>query len=203
VFLKNKNYSDELKSFLITNFLPSGHKITKNIKLDTVPESSKYEALIFGLDDKNIFFRKGKVTPDRPGAYLAVWQRPSSPTMNGNKPIPFRYNELDYLFVKVQEHSNVTSAEGSMKNPNYGMFIFPVSLLIEKGIVSSIKNKGKTGFRVFPPWSQDRGVVGTNVFSESGKKTQRWQLPYFLEIDENGLIDPYELNNVLSHKNSN
>ncbi len=55
------------------------------------------------------------------------------------------------------------------------------------------------GFRVFPPWSQDRGVVGTKVFSDYGKKTQSWQLPYFLAIDEGGLIDPNELNRVFSH----
>jgi len=79
------------------------------------------------------------------------------------------------------------------------MFIFPISLLIAKGIVSSVKNKGKTGFRVFPPWSQDRGISGSKVFSESGKKTQRWQIPFFVEIDENGLIDPCELNKLLSH----
>ncbi|WP_392339283.1 MepB family protein [Moritella marina] len=62
--------------------------------------------------------------------------------------------------------------------------------------MSSEQSKGKTGFRVFPPWSQDRGVTGTKVFSESGKKTQRWQFPYFVEIDD-GLIDPKKLNEIL------
>ena len=81
----------------------------------------------------------------------------------------------------------------------HGMFIFPVSLLIKKGIVPSTKNKGKTGFRVFPPWSDDRGVAGTKVFSELGKKTQQWQLLYFLEIDDDGLIDLCKLNNILNH----
>jgi hypothetical protein len=79
-----------------------------------------------------------------------------------------------------------------------GMFIFPVSLLIKKGIICGDKSKGKNGFRVFPPWSQDRGKVGTQVFSDSGKKTQRWQLPYFVSIDENGLIDPVKLNSLIS-----
>ncbi len=198
--MKNNSYSDELESLLIKEFIPAGYSITKKIELDAVPESSKYEALVFGLDEKNVVYRKGKVTPDRPGAYLAVWQRPSSPTLNGNKPIPLKSNELDYLFVRVQEQSSVTSTEASMNNPQYGIFIFPVSLLIEKGIVSSVNSKGKTGFRVFPPWSHDRGVVGTKVFSESGKRTQRWQLPYFIEINENGLIDPCKLNKVLSHR---
>jgi len=170
------------------------------IELDPVPESAKYEALVFSLDDKNIVFRKGKVTPDRPGAFLAVWRRPSSPAINNNKPIPFKTDELDYLFVQVEGYSNPTDNTESLNEPKHGIFIFPVSLLIEKGIISSSDRKGKTGFRVFPPWSQDRGVVGTKVFSESGKKTQRWQLPYFLEIDKKGLIDPSELNKVFSCK---
>lgn len=195
----SQNYRDKLEYLLIKEFVPAGYKITKNVELDIVPESSKYEALNFALNDRNIVYRKGKVTSDRPGAFLAVWNRPPSENINGNKPIPLKSNELDYLFIQVESHSNIT--EELEHNSKYGMFIFPVSLLIEKGIVSSTKRKGKTGFRVFPPWSQDRGVIGTKVFSESGKKTQRWQLPYFLEIDEDGLIDSCELNKVLNHKN--
>ena len=198
--LKNKKYRNELESLLIKNFIPNGYKITKSIELDVVPESAKYDALFFALNNQKIVYRNGKVTPDRPGAFLTVWQRPSSSTMNSNKPIPLNSNELDYLFVKVQEHSNVTSDEELIKNSKYGLFIFPVSLLIEKNIVSSIKNRGKTGFRVFPPWSQDRGSVRTNVFSESGKKTQRWQIPYFLEVSNDNLIDSCELNKIFRHK---
>lgn len=198
--MKNKNYSDELKSLLIKEFIPAGYRITKDIELDSSPESAKYQALVFGLNEKNIVYRKGKVTPDRPGAYLTVWQRPPSSTFNRNKPIPLTSNDLDYLFVEVKEHSNITSSEESMNSPKYGIFVFPISLLIKKGIVSSINGKGKTGFRVFPPWSQDRGVVGTKVFSESGKRTQRWQLPYFIDIDENGIIAPEKLHHVFNHK---
>ncbi|MEH6556983.1 MAG: MepB family protein [Oceanicoccus sp.] len=194
----NKNYRDELESFLTHEFLPLGYKITKNITLNSVPESSKYEALEFSLDDKNIVYRKGKVTSDRPGAFLAVWQRPPSENINDDKPIPLKPNDLDYLFVKVESHANIT--EELEHRPKHGIFIFPVSLLIEKGIVSSLKHKGKTGFRVFPPWSGDRGMVGTKVFSESGKKTQRWQSPYFLDIDENGSISSCKLSEIFSKK---
>lgn len=192
----NKNYRDELESLLVNVFVPAGYQITKKVELDSVPETSKYEALNFSLNDKSIVYRKGKVTSDRPGAFLAVWQRPHSLDVTGNKPIPLTPNELDYLFIQVESHSNIS--EELEQRSKYGMFIFPISLLIAKGIVSSVKNKGKTGFRVFPPWSQDRGISGTKVFSESGKKTQRWQIPFFVEIDENGLIDPYELNKLLS-----
>ncbi|MCF6226714.1 MAG: MepB family protein [Xanthomonadales bacterium] len=199
--MENKNYCNELESFLTKEFVPAGYKITKNVELESVPESSEYEALVFSLNEKNIVYRKGKVTPDRPGAFLAVWQRPSSPSINGNKPIPLKSNEFDYLFVRVENYFNDRGNEKLINDSKSGIFIFPVSLLIEKGIVSSTKSKGKTGFRVFPPWSQDRGIIGTKVFSESGKKTQRWQLPYFLEIDGDGSIDSYELKKVVDHEN--
>ena len=194
----NENYRNKLESLLVKMFVPAGYQITKKVELDPIPESSKYEALNFSINDMSIVYRKGKVTSDRPGAFLAVWKRPTSEDVNGNKPIPLTSSELDYLFIQVESHSNIL--EELEPRTKCGMFIFPVSLLIEKGIVSSLKSKGKTGFRVFPPWSEDRGIVGTKVFSESGKKTKRWQIPFFLEIDENGLIDSCELNKLLNYK---
>jgi hypothetical protein len=200
IYLDSISYKDELESLINRGFVPAGYNITKKIELDPVPDNSKYDALAFSLNEHDIVYRKGKVTPDRPGAFLTVWQRPALSTSNGNKPIPLRSHELDYLFVKVDRHSNVRDDEESNNSPQSGMFVFPVLLLIEKGIVSTEFNKGKTGFRVFPPWSQDRGTVATKVFSASGKKTQRWQLPYFLKVDKDGLIDACELNKILSHK---
>jgi len=200
VFLESKNYRDEFESFLMKGFIPAGYKITKPVELGPVPESSKYEALVFSLDKKNIVYRKGKVTPDRPGAFLAVWQRPPSDNYDGNKPIPLKSDALDYLFIFVEKHCSAITNEALVNKQKHGMFIFPVSLLIENGIVSSTKNKGKTGFRVFPPWSDNRGIAGTKIFSDSGKKTQRWQLPYFIEINDDGLIDLCKLNNILRNK---
>ena len=204
----NKNYRDKLESFLTKNFVATGFNITKPIALDPVRESSKYEALTFALDEKNIAYRKGKITPDRPGAFLAIWQRPATTDINDNKPIPLTSNQLDYLFIQVQNHTNDEANKvlnNSLLNNSAtsGMFIFPVSMLIEKGIVSSTKSKGKTGFRVFPPWSQNRGSIGTKVFSESAKKTQQWQLPYFLEINKHDLLDSQELNKIFSSKRCN
>ena len=175
-----------MESLLNKYFSPEGYKITKAVELDPAPENGKYEALNFTLNDRKIVYRKGNVTTDRPGAFLSVWQRPALDNGKGNKPIPLTSNELDYLFVQVSSDSN------------HGMFIFPEAILEEKGIIASAKKKGKTGFRVFPPWTQDRGVVGTKVFSESGKKTQRWQLPYFIEIWDEGSIDAGKLEQLFS-----
>jgi hypothetical protein len=214
--LNHKNYYVELTGLLTTGFSPAGFHVTNDIELDPVPENANYAALTFGLNGHRIVFRKGKVTPDRPGAFLAIWQRPSpelvsidasdialSDIKNNNKPIPLNAEQLDYLFIEVHSYPDgVICADGSesemINKLERGMFIFPVSLLIKKGIICGDKSKGKNGFRVFPPWSQDRGKVGTQVFSDSGKKTQRWQLPYFVSIDENGLIDPVKLKTLIS-----
>jgi hypothetical protein len=193
-----KVYRDDCEAFLIKNFAPSGYNITKKVSIDPIPESAKYDALTFALNNKNIVYRKGKVTPDRPGAFLALWQRPSPQQINENKPIPLDPSQLDYLFMWVDNPCCVKNNEDSITHPQCGIFIFPVALLIKKGIVSSAAHKGKTGFRVFPPWSQDRGLLATKRFSESGKKTQRWQLPYFLKIDNSGLINTCELNRLLN-----
>ena len=197
--MKSRSYLNDLECLLLEEFVSAGYKITNQVTLDSVPESKEYEGLVFALDGMSIIYRKGKVTPDRPGAFLAVWRRPSSPSSKDNKPIPFRSDELDYLFVQVGSQSDDNANEEATHGSKKGMFIFPVSLLIEKRIVSSTVSKGKTGFRVFPPWSQDRGVVGTKVFSASGKNTQRWQLPYFLEVKEDGVFDSCELNTMLNH----
>lgn len=205
--MENKHYRDELSSLLSKQFVPAGYKITKDVQLGPIPESSKYDALCFALDGRNIVYRKAKVTPDRPGAFLAVWQRPSTvshsqiESTNSNKPIPFHADEFDYMFVSVVSHCDDDHASETVQGVKSGLFIFPVAVLIEKGIVSSVKTKGKTGFRVFPPWSEDRGAVGTQLFSAAGKKTQQWQLPYFLSIDDNGVIEAEKLNEILNYIN--
>ncbi len=196
---KKENYKTRIEVLLNKVFIPAGYHMTKPVELYSVPESPKYDALVFSLNGTNISYRKAKITPDRPGAFLAVWQRPNASESNTNKPIPLKAEDLDYLLVEVQKHIGIAEPSEPLKKPKTGLFLFPVSVLIEKGIVSSETQKGKTGFRVFPPWSQDRGVVGTKVFSESGKKTQRWQASYFIEVAENGAIDHAKLNKIFSH----
>ena len=166
-------YRDDLESLLIKAFIPIGYKLTTAVQVDVIPESANYNALSFSLNNNKIIYRKAKLTETRPGAFLTLWKRPKALSANTNKPIPYDVSELDYLFVDVEE--------GPLRR---GIFIFPVALLVNKGIVRSDKSKGKTAFRVFPAWSRDRGVSGTQVFSESAKKTQQWQLPYFVQCHD-------------------
>jgi len=54
--------------------------------------------------------------------------------------------------------------------------VFPKSVLIEKGILSTSKKDGKRGFRVYPIWDK--------TISQQAVKTQNWQLNYFFEVIE-------------------
>jgi hypothetical protein len=57
----------------------------------------------------------------------------------------------------------------------FGQFVFPKSVLIKKGIISTRKKEGKRAFRVYPNWD-----VAKNKQAE---RTQKWQLDYFYEIN--------------------
>ena len=59
----------------------------------------------------------------------------------------------------------------------FGQFVFPKSVLWQKGLVSKDGNGGKRAMRVYPPWA-----IADSV---QAKKTQAWQLLYFAEIQPN------------------
>lgn len=48
--------------------------------------------------------------------------------------------------------------------------------MIKKGIMSNATSKGKTAFRIYPPW-----VFPT---SKQAEKTQNWQLQYFVDFTD-------------------
>lgn len=117
--------------------------------------------------------------------------------MSNSKPIPFA-NEFDYLLVAVSS-DGLTTINNQVANIQKGFFLFPVELLVKKGIVTGRNHKGKTAFRVFPPWSESRALKGTGAFSNSAKVTQRWQCDYFLNQNQHGLVDIIKLNNILAN----
>ena len=57
-----------------------------------------------------------------------------------------------------------------------GQFVFPKSVLIAKGIISTTTKEGKRGFRVYPSWDVAK--------SKQAIKTQQWQLDYFWILNE-------------------
>lgn len=67
------------------------------------------------------------------------------------------------------------------KGNNLGQFIFPKAVLQEHDIISVNNHGGKRAIRVYPSWD-----VAVN---KQAKKTQEWQLEYFLEIPQNKPMD--------------
>lgn len=103
--------------------------------------------------------RSAKVTPKKEGQFVMFWKR------KPNGPIePFNESDnIDFLVVNTQ------------KGQRTGQFVFPKSILIKKGIISTAKKEGKRAFRVYSNWD-----LPSNTQAE---RTQKWQSDYFYEIN--------------------
>jgi hypothetical protein len=123
-------------------------------------ESSEYGACTFVLNNLNILFRTAKITPTKTGQFVTLWKR-----INQGSIQPFDSTDSIDLFIITTRKDN-----------QFGLFIFPKSVLITKEIVSD-KKEGKRAIRVYPPWD--------STTSKQAQKTQKWQLEYFLEIPQN------------------
>lgn len=67
------------------------------------------------------------------------------------------------------------------KDFNWGQFIFPKKVLLEKGIFSTPNKGGIRATRVYPPWDE--------TTSKQAQKTQKWQLDYFFPFTDQNDID--------------
>lgn len=128
--------------------------------LEDEPESAEYAACKFLLDNRIIFCRNAKITPRKTGQFVTFWKR-----IDGGPIQPFHQtDEMDFLVVNV-----ATDTE-------FGQFVFPKSVLTKQEIVSTPEKEGKRAFRVYPPWDV--------VESKQAEKTQKWQLEFFLKVDD-------------------
>ncbi|WPP51561.1 MepB family protein [Catalinimonas niigatensis] len=122
------------------------------------PESKEYNACNFKLNGLVIISRSAKITPKKAGQFVTFWKR------SGNGPIvPLNENDrVDFYIVNVRTGNQ------------FGQFVFPKSILINKGVISTNIKEGKRAFRVYPPWDV--------VESKQAERSQKWQLNYFYEI---------------------
>ena len=121
-------------------------------------ESHEYEACRFVINGKYVVFRSSKITPKKVGQFVTVWKRDQNAITQ-----PFDASDpIDFIMISCRD------------GLNFGLFIFPKSVLLEKGIISSPKKEGKRGTRVYPPWDQ--------VTNEQARKTQHWQTKFFIPI---------------------
>ena len=170
-----------------------GLHLTKEPIKDIDPKNEKYGAYTLYLNQKKVLFRIGKVTNDRPGAFVTIWKR----CKNSGYIIPFDFDDaIEYLFVLVKGVSKE-------KNKQYkGQFFFDKDLLMKKGIFSKNKEGGKLAMRVFPPWSNELAqefirhslnnsiaVKKSQSMSSSAKKTQIWQSNYFVSFTDQDNIN--------------
>ena len=121
-------------------------------------EGKEYDACRFELNGMKIICRSAKITPKKVGQFVTFWKR-------NNNGITEPFNDKDQFDFFI---INVNTSE------NCGQFVFPKSVLIHQGIISTNKKDGKRGFRVYPKWDK--------TTNKQAEKTQEWQLKYFYKL---------------------
>ena len=123
-------------------------------------ESKEYEACRFELNGRNVISRNAKITPKKVGQFVTLWKR------NEFGPIePFDdKDQIDFYVVNVRAKNE------------FGQFVFPKSVLIKKGIISTENKEGKRAFRVYPNWDSPN--------NKQAERSQKWQLDYFYQIND-------------------
>ncbi len=149
-------------------------KIT-DLKPET--ESQEYAAHRFNLNDKKIIFRVAKITPTKTGQFVSIWKRNEHGIT-----APFHLNDdFDYLMIATKTPTN------------FGVFMFPKSILHENKILSDEQRDGKRGIRIYPTWDE--------TTNKQAQKTQLWQTEYFLDLSDLNQIDLNRVQDLLSIKN--
>jgi hypothetical protein len=137
--------------------------VLTNLKLNS--ESVEYGACSFRLDGQRIEHRVSKITPTKTGQFVTIWKR----NINGiTEPFDI-LDDIDFVVITSKSEANI------------GQFIFPKSVLADKGIISQNGKGGKRGIRVYPSWD-----TATNRQAE---KTQGWQMKYFMRIKNDNSVD--------------
>jgi len=132
-------------------------------------QNSEYGAGVFQLNEKLVRFRVAKITPNKTGQFVVFWEKDK----NG-KNQAFSYEKAPDLLVinTFTEHK-------------FGQFVFPKEILIKQNILKTTDTKGKMAMRVYPGWEKP--------ISKQAIKTQKWQLDYFIEIDDTNNFPVQEL----------
>ena len=122
-------------------------------------EGKEYNACQYKLNGLNILCRNAKITPKKVGQFVTCWKRNKSGITE-----PYSENDQIDFYVII-----------ARTEKEFGQFVFPKSILIKKGIISTKNKDGKRGFRIYPKWD-----TATNKQAE---RTQEWQLNYFYQIN--------------------
>lgn len=146
----------------------------KNIHEET--QNSDYGAGVFQLNSKLVRFRVAKITPTKIGQFVSLWEKD-----NANKNQAFSFdNATDLLIINTfNDHGD------------FGQFVFPKEVLLKQNILKTAHTKGKMAIRVYPSWDTPT--------SKQAIATQKWQLPYFVKVDEKDSLQMQELLKLYSN----
>lgn len=123
-------------------------------------ESQEYGACTFLLNAMSVKFRSAKITPTKAGQFVTLWKRDAAGHTK-----PHEASDAIDLFII-----------GTRRDERLGQFVFPKSILLEEGILTSKTKPGKRGFRVYPSWDAAE--------NKQAQASQHWQLDYFLEMED-------------------
>lgn len=148
--------------------------IIKNVQEEK--QNADYGAGVFELNSKTVRFRVAKIIPTKIGQFVAFWEKDEA-----NKNQAFSYdNATDLLVV------NTFNDKG-----DFGQFIFPKEVLLKQNILKTTNSKGKMAIRVYPSWDYP--------ISKQAVATQKWQLPYFISMNDIKSLPIHELLKLYFH----
>lgn len=122
-----------------------------------VEQNSNYESGIAQIDGVEWHTRTARITPTKPGAFVAIWRRSST-----GETAPFTADDGRGLLVFVLDQGK------------RGFFRFSAEHLADLGVTASASRLGKRGFRVYPPWCVD--------LNRQAIRTQSLQLPAWADL---------------------
>ena len=131
------------------------------VGLNIEDESQEYGACSYKINGKAVQFRVSKITPKKVGQFVTIWKRNEQGITQ-----PFKEtDQIDFIVIS------------SRNGDNFGQFIFPKSVLVDKEIITRKNKEGKRGIRVYPPWDKP--------INKQAIKTQSWQIRFFESIQDN------------------
>jgi len=167
--LSNATHPDLLAA-LDNAYTPHGLRCSEILKDEL---NREYGAYTFRLNTYLIKFRVAKITPKKSGQFVAFYKRDELRVS-----VPYaQADQFDFLVVSVRNDEQI------------GQFIFPKTLLCQKGFLSHREQVGKRAMRVYPPWDKPG--------SEQARSTQAWQLAYYVTISPNASIHCDAFNRLL------
>ncbi|MGH1042088.1 MepB family protein [Bacillus wiedmannii] len=123
-------------------------------------QNAEYAGCLFHLNHKSIRFRISKITPNKIGQFVSFWEKDDN-----LKNQAFTYDAApDLLAITCIDDNKL------------GQFIFSKEILLKEKILKTQSQKGKMAMRIYPLWD--------TPVSNQAKKSQMWQLQYFVDLSD-------------------